>query len=197
MLQRFDLRPLARHHFRSLVDPGQRRMTASTWAVVFGLPLALGLAAALAVPVQGNGVLPAALSMVPAAAGTLTAGFLAAFVLLMNLRIKLQETTALPRTPDSLRSVSTAAMSSLYLATVSGAALALALSLAVFAAPLAALHIAFLKAAIGVVVALLAHTLVNAITVLRRAAGAYFVMFRGEVDRPHLAGVDKRDRKAS
>lgn len=149
MFERFDLRPLARPHFQSLIDPGRRRISFGTTAIIFLLPLAVGILGGWAVPIPGaapadaSGGAPAPASSaasavftaLPGAAGTLVAGFLAAFVLLMNLRIKLDDSPQLPRTPAQLRSISTAAMSSLYLTTVSGSALIVSLCLAIFGAP--------------------------------------------------------------
>lgn len=210
MFERFDLRPLVRPHFQSLIDPGRRRISFGTAAVIFLLPLAVGILGGWAVPIPGAFAAAPALSAAPAssaasavftalpgAAGTLVAGFLAAFVLLMNLRIKLDDSPQLPRTPAQLRSISTAAMSSLYLTTVSGSALIVSLCLAVFGAPLAAGAPLAFRALVGLVLGLFTHILVNAITVLRRVAGAYYVLYKGEIRRIPVRGVPEYDERAS
>ncbi|QCP08201.1 hypothetical protein FDF08_09585 [Micrococcus luteus] len=211
MFERFDLRPLARPHFQSLIDPGRRRISFGTTAIIFLLPLAVGILGGWAVPIPGaapadaSGGAPAPASSaasavftaLPGAAGTLVAGFLAAFVLLMNLRIKLDDSPQLPRTPAQLRSISTAAMSSLYLTTVSGSALIVSLCLAIFGAPLAAIAPLAFRALVGLVLGLFTHILVNAITVLRRVAGAYYVLYKGEIRRVPVRGVPEHDKRAS
>lgn len=210
MFERFDLRPLARPHFQSLIDPGRRRISFGTTAIIFLLPLAVGILGGWAVPIPGaapadaSGGAPAPASSaasavftaLPGAAGTLVAGFLAAFVLLMNLRIKLDDSPQLPRTPAQLRSISTAAMSSLYLTTVSGSALIVSLCLAIFGALAAIAPLAF-RALVGLVLGLFTHILVNAITVLRRVAGAYYVLYKGEIRRVPVRGVPEHDKRAS
>lgn len=214
MFERFDLRPLARPHFESLIDPGRRRISFGTTAIIFLLPLAVGILGGWAAPIPGalgaapadaSGGAPAPASSaasavftaLPGAAGTLVAGFLAAFVLLMNLRIKLDDSPQLPRTPAQLRSISTAAISSLYLTTVSGSALIVSLCLAIFGAPLAASAPLAFRVLVGLVLGLFTHILVNAITVLRRVAGAYYVLYKGEIRRVPVRGVPERDKRAS
>lgn len=225
MFERFDLRPLARPHFQSLFEPGRLRMSFGTMAIIFLLPLAVGILGGWAVPIPGAlGAAPAddsggapvpsaapassaasaVFTALPGAAGTLVAGFLAAFVLLMNLRIKLDDSPQLPRTPAQLRSISAAAMSSLYLTTVSGSALIVSLCLAIFGAPLAASAPLAFRVLVGLVLGLFTHILVNAITVLRRVAGAYYVLYKGEIRRlparrvrVPVRGVPEHDKRAS
>ena len=188
---RFNLAPLVRYHYAYYLDPGATRLTLSTRLVLFGIPLAVGLFIGLTAPVPE--VSP--LTIMATTAGTLTAGFLAAVVLLTNLRIKLQESPAtLPQTAKLRRSVSMATISSVYLMLASATILLTAVGGSLYWGALSPVWASFL---LGIMATLFTHVIVTSITVVRRAAGAYVNMFRGEVIPTRLHSVDDKDSRAS
>lgn len=192
---RFSLTPLIGYHYANFRDPGARCMSTATRLVLFGIPLALGLVVGLTVPLSQSTPPGTPLPIMVTAAGTMIAGFLASFVLLTNLRIKLHETDgSLPQDANLRRSVSMAVIASLYLGLVSAGALMLAL--------LGSLYWPVLppegaRTLLGLVVAVFAHIAVTTLSLVRRASGAYVVMFRGEVVPTRLTAVSDRHHRAS
>lgn len=194
---RFSLRPLLSRHVQSLQDASTGRISFGTWWALVGIPLLLGgLAGYFIQPLSPAGSLaPSPALPLTASGGALTGGFLACFVLLTNLRIKLAESPHLPQTPDTRRSLSFAAINSLYLTTASASFLVIALGLGAFWSQVATTPIAA-QIWFGAAIALLAHILVLASTLIRRASSAYITMF-GADTAPVLRAVPDRNRHVS
>lgn len=194
---RFSLRPLMKRQAQSLQDASTGRISGGTWVFLVGLPLIVGgLAGYFIQPLSSLGApSPSPALPLAAAGGALTGGFLACFVLLMNLRIKLAESPSLPQTPDTRRSLSFAAINSLYLTTASACFLVTALGLGAFWSQVAGTPVAA-QIWFGATIALLAHILVLAVTLIRRASSAYITMFGADA-APSLRAVPDQDRRAS
>lgn len=193
--RRLDLRPIERRYLRGLEHPRTQRISWSTRATHFILPVTAGLAAGILFPVSastvGNPLVPAV-----GLGGALLGGMLAGFVLTLNLRLKLEEGNAIDTSRATRENVSYAAFTFLHLTLCCAAVLIIALPMSMIWAQAAATTAAIaLHVGIGLSVALLLHILANAITLVRRIGSAYAALFDKDM-RATFRVVRDHDRSA-
>ena len=173
--ERFSVMPVVREHYRGLISPGRRRPSWGTWLGVIGLPILIG-AAALYFQMR----LPAA-ALTPLLTGTglLVGAFVTAFVLLINLRIKVSETENWKYRATLVKLIGTTSASCLYAASV--AFLVVALLVVGASIPLLREDPFHLIGTAGLF-AVTAHLAATFTTVVRRLFGVYVSMFAADFD---------------
>lgn len=189
-LRRFSLAPIVRRHYASLRTPGSRWMSVGTLFMLFAVPLILGGSTSIfAFEIPTTTLTP-----VLAATGVLTGAFLAGFVLLTNLRLKMREDEALSYRLNLTRLVGETAVTALYLVTVCLAAIALGVAMAVVGPILAGVVPAVGQIGVGLFTAVLAHIGLTALTMLRRMFSVYEQLFRSDFS-PKLQSVPVGEQK--
>lgn len=198
--KRFTLRPIFTRFYRALGNPTTGAgPTSSVRALVYGLPLIVGATAALIFPLDGNpSRSPSPFTPVLSVATAFIGGFLACFVLLLNLRIKLHESPDLPQSETTRMNVTSAAFTSLYLAVCSGAIVTTGLLVNFVWQYASEPWLILVRLGIGVVVALVLHVLVSTLSLVRRVGGAYATLFDQDTrQRPRLVSPPQRHHDAS
>lgn len=180
---RFSLAPIVRRHLWSLRAPGRKHPSPSVWLVLYAVPVAVGvLAWWLYAPIDPNGsVVPNPLVPLMAALGALLGGFIAAFVLLMNLRLKLHETPDLPASGHQKTLIGETATTSLYLAILTGSLLILCIASSIAWTQIAFSAAMVLRILLGILAAVATHIIITAGTVIRRVYAAYFGLFGSDL----------------
>lgn len=189
-LRRFSLAPIVRRHYASLRAPGSRWMSVGTLFVLFATPLMLGAVAgffAFDIPT-------ATLTPALAAIGVLTGAFLAGFVLLTNLRLKMREDEHLSYRLNLTRLVGETAVTALYLVTTCLVTIAFGVAMAVIGSVLTEVIPAVGQIGVGLFAAILMHIGFTALTLLRRLFSVYEQLFRSDFS-PTLRAVPLREKK--
>lgn len=188
---RFSLAPILRRHYLSLREPGSRWIPVGTSLVLFLCPVVLGcLVGFIAFEIPSSTLTPAL-----AAVGVLTGAFLAGFVLLTNLRLKMREDENLSYRLNLTRLVGETAVTALYLVTACLLSIALGVVTAVLGpffseyAPLVS------QLGVGLFAAVLAHIGITALTLLRRMFSVYEQLFRSDFS-PRLQAVPRTEPEA-
>lgn len=200
-LQRFSLLPILKRNHLGLGSPTKNR--GPRWPVVlivYVLPIVFGAAIAWVFPVAPNGsdTLPATGPLLPvlSVSTAFVGGFLACFVLLMNLRFKLAEARSFPQADWTRASVSQAAYSSLYLMLCSGLIVVIGLPASVAWPQVTGGLVWILQVTVGLIAAIYLHMLPITVSLVRRVGGAYSVLFDKDLSpRPHA--VSESNRSAS
>lgn len=171
-LKRFSIFPLIREHYRGYIPPGRRWPSVATLLILAGIPVLSGVGAGLVA--RGTSALPPMISGL----GVLAGGFLTAFVLLTNLRVKLSETGS--HRHRVARLMGETAASALYLVGSCLTLLVAILGVLMFrdAAPTPWPWVS--GAVNGSVFGFTAHIAMTAVTVLRRLFGVYYELFRSD-----------------
>lgn len=171
-LERFDLRPTVRMHFRGMRDRRTGRLSVSTWTLTVVVPLAAATVAPLLdVQIVQSGPLITATSL-------LIGGMLSLFVFLTNLRIKLSEVDDFKFRRRVQQQVAYTSASCLYVALL---ALLGTVSLAIgFSVHVPGLPIWVTTLGGGLAVALLVHLSITLLTVIRRVFGVYNALYKAD-----------------
>ena len=187
-MKRFSLAPIVRRHYSAFRSTGSRSMTPTVIVMVFLVPLLVGAAVGLYAP-----EIPAvALTPTLAATGVLTGAFLAGFVLLTNLRLKIREDEALSYRLGLTRLVGETAVTALYLVIACLAAIIFGVAMAVFGPVISAKIPLVGQSVVGMFAAVLAHTGITALTFLRRMFSVYEQLFRADFS-PRLMSVQSNE----
>jgi hypothetical protein len=188
-LNRFSLVPIVTRHYRGLVAPGKTRLSIASIAAFFLLPLAVagaGWALGFSLPSTAIGPLLTG-------TGLLCGAFLSVFVLLTNLRIKVDETEKWSYKTTLIKVIANTAASTLYASSVAfGVVGSLVVAVSIPRDWVQVLH----APGSAVIAALAVHLLACFLVVVRRLYGVYFAMFKRDFD-PLLQIVSSTDRRNS
>jgi hypothetical protein len=189
--KRFSLAPIVLRHYAALRKPGSRWIPVGTCAVLFVIPLAAGVIVGLfAFQIQASTLTPAL-----AAVGVLTGAFLAGFVLLTNLRLKMRDDENLSYRVNLTRLVGETAVTALYLVTTCLAAIAWGLVAVVVGSAVSISVPVVAQLGVGLFAAVLTHIGVTALTLLRRVFSVYEQLFRSDFV-PQLRVIPLKDNEA-
>lgn len=186
--KRFSLGPIVGRHYAGLVAPGRTTLSITAIFFFFICPV---VAAAASIRFS-FGLPSSAIAPLLTGTGLLCGAFLSVFVLLTNLRIKVDETPKWTYKTSLIKVIANTAASTLYSASVAfGLVAVLVLGVSMPPAWASVLHVA----GTGIVAAIALHLGSCFLVVVRRLYGVYFAMFKSDYD-PVLkivTSIDKRD----
>lgn len=180
--KRFSVWPIFTRHYQGLVPAGRRRLQVKSVIYLFVTPAVIGILTALS-GTELNKLEPAIAGL-----GVLAGAFLAGFVLLTELRIKIRETESYRVHLGRL--IGRTAASTMYLMVMSILTLMLIILGGVLAGSLPANLILVQHVIAGISVAALVHIAATGMTFLRRLFNVYAQLFSGDF-APELRVVDQ------
>lgn len=179
-MQRFNIAPIVKRHFQSVNRPGTRaRLDFGALAVVIAVPILLGVGA-FVVGLRASSI--SLLTPLLMICGFLVGGMLTLFVFLVNLRVKISETSEFEHRRHLKKLIADVSASCLYLALVAFTLGTVSVLLAAYSASWwGPIH----SALIGLAVATYTHIALTLLTVIRRLFAVYEDFFR----RDHIISV--------
>ncbi|MBP2413967.1 hypothetical protein JOF48_002766 [Arthrobacter stackebrandtii] len=193
--KRFSVWPIFTRHYRGMIPTGRRRLEFKTVLYLFIAPATIGAWAALG-NVGFDKLEPAIAGL-----GVLAGAFLAGFVLLTDLRIKIRETESYRVHLGRL--IGRTAASTMYLMVMSILTLMLIILGGVLTGSLPEDLLVVQHIIVGISVAALVHIVATGMTFLRRLFNVYVQLFSGDfapelhiVDQDPTDGSAPRQRRA-
>ncbi|ALV45803.1 hypothetical protein MB46_10255 [Arthrobacter alpinus] len=180
--KRFSVWPIFTRHYKGLVPAGRRHLQAKTVVYLFVIPAIIGALTFIA------GTSLSALEPAIAGLGVLAGGFLAGFILLMELRVKIRETESYR--VHLGRMIGRTAASAMYLMVLCILTLMLIIVAGVIVDALPETWTMVQHIVSGLAVAGLVHISTTGLTFLRRLFSVYAQMFSGDF-APELQSVDQ------